>query len=276
MILPHLFFHIHTCNGRSGKAPAAYSRHISRTLQHHMLALVTEGKGVLQVGDHRHPAKVGMLFYIAPGVPHILERDHEDPALFLTVHFSYARVSLQEGKWDISDETPALSLQPVQVVKEYYPVEDTFGKLIDCWNTKLPGYEFMAKTLLQQLIITLYQDERKQTPNFAASQKVEKMIHFMHQNSQQKITLKELSGQVDLSPAYLSRMFKETTGYSPIEYFNKIKMDKAKELLIEGNRKVKEVAQALGYSDEFYFSRLFKRMEGISPSEYSSKKVHGL
>jgi len=69
---------------------------------------------------------------------------------------------------------------------------------------------------------------------------------------------------------------KDTTDYTVIEFFNKLKVDKAKEMLIEGDKKVKEVAHALGYTDEFYFSRLFKRVEGVSPSEYYSKNIHGI
>jgi AraC-type DNA-binding domain-containing proteins len=53
-----------------------------------------------------------------------------------------------------------------------------------------------------------------------------------------------------------------------------LKIDKAKELLIEGNKKVKEVAYELGYTNEFYFSRIFKRIEGLSPSEFYSKNVY--
>jgi YesN/AraC family two-component response regulator len=130
--------------------------------------------------------------------------------------------------------------------------------------------------LFQQLIIAISQNRKKQNQNYATSLKVEKIIQYMHQNINNKVTLTELSEMVHLSPFYLSKSFKETTGYSVIEYFNKIKIDKAKELMIEGNKKVKEVAQALGFTDEFYFSRMFKRIEGISPSEYSSKNVHGV
>ncbi|MNH45884.1 HTH-type transcriptional activator Btr [compost metagenome] len=71
----------------------------------------------------------------------------------------------------------------------------------------------------------------------------------------------------------MSRAFKEITGYTVIEFFNKLKMDKAKALLLEGDMKIKDVAQTLGYSDEFYFSRLFKKTEGLSPSEFQSKNV---
>ena len=85
----------------------------------------------------------------------------------------------------------------------------------------------------------------------------------------------DLSKLVQLSSAYLSRIFKQTTGYSVIEFFNKIKVDKAKELIIDGDKKIKEVAQMLGFADEFYVSRIFKKVEGISPMEFYNKNVHG-
>jgi AraC family transcriptional regulator, transcriptional activator for feuABC-ybbA operon len=51
-------------------------------------------------------------------------------------------------------------------------------------------------------------------------------------------------------------------------------LDKAKEFIIDGNKKVKEVAGAIGFIDEFYFSRLFKKIEGVSPSKFYSKNVY--
>ncbi|HEX2927529.1 MAG TPA: helix-turn-helix transcriptional regulator, partial [Ruminiclostridium sp.] len=117
---------------------------------------------------------------------------------------------------------------------------------------------------------------RKQTRNYSTSLKVEKVIQHMYENMCSKITITELSEMVNLSPAYLSKAFRETTEYSVIEYFNKIKIDKAKELLIEGDKKVKQVAESVGFKDEFYFSRIFKKIEGVSPSEYCNRFVHGV
>ena len=185
-------------------------------------------------------------------------------------------VSFNDSKWDIRNETEMLPLHPVQELKDYYHIDDIFKKLVDSWNAKLPGYEFITKTLLQQLLIAIFQNIKKQNQNYSTSLKVEKIIEYMHQNINNRVTLTELSEMVQLSSTYLSRAFKETTGYSVIEFFNKIKIDKAKELIIEGDKKVKEVAQALGFTDEFYFSRIFKKIEGISPSEYYSKNVHGV
>jgi YesN/AraC family two-component response regulator len=169
-----------------------------------------------------------------------------------------------------------LPLNSLQQLKDYYYIEDTFKKMVETWQAKLPGYEFAAKTLLQQLLLAIVQNIRKQNQNYATSTKVERVIQYIHQNSNHKVTLAELAAMVQLSPTYLSRVFKDITGYSLTEFLNRIKVDKAKELMSEGNMKVKEVAEAVGFNDEFYFSRIFKRIEGISPSEYYSKIVHGL
>jgi YesN/AraC family two-component response regulator len=146
---------------------------------------------------------------------------------------------------------------------------------LDTWDNKEPSYEFIAGTLFRQLLIWISQNNKKQSKNYVISLKIERIIEYMRQNINRKITLEELSGLVGLSTYYLSRTFKDTTGYPIITYFNKMKIDKAKELLIEGDKKVKEVAYELGYTNEFYFSRIFKKIEGLSPSEFYSKNVYG-
>ncbi|HWI47408.1 MAG TPA: AraC family transcriptional regulator [Rummeliibacillus sp.] len=276
MIFSKLYFHIHYCNFRKSNVPGKKSKKVTRTLQHHELAFFTEGKGSFTINGKRYPIKGGMLIYICPNVQHFFEIDDEEPVDIQTIHFSYASINFNDSKWDIQNNTDMLPLQFVQVLKDYYQISDLFKKLVDSWNSKLPGYEFITKTLLQQLFIAIYQNIKKQNKNYSTSLKVEKVIHYMHQNVNTKVTLTDLAEVVQLSSTYLSRIFKDTTGYSVIGYFNKIKMDKAKELMIEGNHKVKEVAQALGFTDEFYFSRIFKKMEGVSPSEFNSKNVHGV
>lgn len=274
----NIFFHIHYCNSRQLNESGRYSSKINktRTIQHHELAFFTGGKGYIVTEKRRYPVKKGMLFYICPGVPHSIELDSGEPIGFFSVHFSYAQISFNDNQWAVGNKAKAISLPPAQELKDYYPIEELFKKLVDSWNEKLPGYEFITRTLLQQLFIAIYQNIRKQNQNYSISLKIETIIQYMHQHVHDKITLPELSERVHVSPFYLSRTFKEATGYSVIGYFNKMKMDKAKELLIEGDKKVKEIAQELGFTDEFYFSRMFKKTEGVSPSEFYSKNVHGV
>ncbi len=274
MNIHKLFFYIHYCNCRKFNEPARYPSKIARTIQHHELFFVTGGKGRIIIGKKSYQVKEGMLFYICPDVPHSIEIDLEEPIRFLSVHFSYVRVNFNDNKWDIENVAEVLPLHPGQELQDYYHIEDIFKKAVYSWNAKQPGYEFITKTLLQQLLIAIYQNITKQSRNYSTTLKMEKIIQYLHQNINTRVILTELSELVQLSSTYLSRAFKETTGYSVIEFFNKIKIDKAKELIIEGNKRVKEVAQALGFTDEFYFSRIFKRIEGISPSEYYSRNVH--
>ncbi|MFF2014607.1 AraC family transcriptional regulator [Paenibacillus sp. NPDC058177] len=274
MKINNLFFHIHYCNSRKGNEPNRTFRKKTRTLNHHELILVTGGNGQIKIGKKEFQIKEGMLFYIGSGVLQTIVLDADDPFCFMSVHFSYAHVGFDEDIWTIGDAKSMLPLQKGQHLQDYYQIEDAFKKLVESWNAKLPRYEFMTKTLFQQLLINIYQSTGKHHQNYATSLKVEKIITFMHQNINSRVTLGQLSDLVQLSPTYLSRTFKEITGYSIIEFFNKLKIDKAKEMILEGDRKIREVAQCLGFTDEFYFSRIFKKLEGISPSEYYSKNVH--
>jgi len=275
MYLKDYFFYIHYCNGRKLKDPSGPRRRITRTLQHHELILATGGSGSIIIDGRKYQVQPGMLFYIAPGVQHTFELSGEDLPYVMTVHFSYGFVTLTDGCLAISNEAPILTIPSGQQLKDCYQVEELFKRLVDTWHAKGLGYEFMTKTLLQQLLIAIWQNIRKQDQIDATSLKIEKFIAYMQQNLSKKITLHELSDRVQWSPTYLSRIFKGITGYAVIEYFNKMKMDQAKEYMLGGDMKIKEVAQAVGYTDEFYFSRMFKRIEGMSPSEFYSKNVHG-
>lgn len=274
MNINNLLFHIHYCKSRKSNDFKNRPKKITRTIQHHEFLFVIEGSGSITINEKSYQIKKGMLFYITPNVLHSIEIDAQEPICFYSVHFSYAYASFSDSKWAIKDGTEMLPLQFAQELRDFYQVDDIFKKLVESWNAKQPGYEFVTKTLLQQLLIAIFQNTIKQNQNYSTSLKVEKIIEYMHQNINKKITLIELSDMVKLSPTYLSRIFKDITGYSVIEFFNKIKIDKAKELLIDGNKKIKEVAQAIGFTDEFYFSRVFKKIEGISPTEFYSKNVH--
>ncbi|QLY80541.1 AraC family transcriptional regulator [Clostridium intestinale] len=274
MKFKNIFFHIHYCNGRRLISEGRYTKRITRTLQHHELVFVTGGKGTIEIENKKYEIKKGILFYICPGVLHFLEADSNEPICFLSVHFSYTNIDLKDGNWNIDESMKRLPISTVLELKDYYNVEDMFQKLLDSWNGKLPGYEFVTRTLFQQLLIAIYENIKGQNRNYSNSIKVEKVIKYMHEHIDKKVTLAELSEVVQLSSFYLTKIFKGATGYSVIEYFNKMKIDKAKELFIEGNKKVKEVANTLGFTDEFYFSRMFKKLEGISPSEYYNKNIH--
>lgn len=75
---------------------------------------------------------------------------------------------------------------------------------------------------------------------------------------------------MSFSPNYLSQLFGKynDTGFN--EYVNSCKIGESKKLLAEGNYKVYEIAETLGFESAFYFSKVFKKIEGVSPTEYQN------
>ena len=76
-----------------------------------------------------------------------------------------------------------------------------------------------------------------------------------------------------LSPSYLSTLFARYSEYGFNDYVNRTKIDVSKDLLVERQLKIYEIAEYLGFKNAFYFNRVFKKMEGISPSEYALREM---
>ena len=100
------------------------------------------------------------------------------------------------------------------------------------------------------------------------SKKVSAMVNYIQENLVEKLTLREIADCVELSEIHTSRLFKKEMGVHLTEYINTIRMEKAKELLISTNMKIKDVAMEVGITDQLYFSKVFKKHTGFSPREY--------
>ena len=85
------------------------------------------------------------------------------------------------------------------------------------------------------------------------------------------ISLDDVSREVNISPYYFSKLFKEESGENFIEYLTRTRIEKAKELLREGNLSIKEISSLVGYADPNYFSRLFKKQTEMTPREYRER-----
>lgn len=92
---------------------------------------------------------------------------------------------------------------------------------------------------------------------------------FIQENyNKEDISLHSVSANVNVSPNHFSMVFKQETGETFIEYLTKIRMEKAKELLLCTSMKTSEIGFEVGYRDPHYFSYIFKKVQGMSPKEY--------
>lgn len=99
---------------------------------------------------------------------------------------------------------------------------------------------------------------------------IDQSITFMNEKYAEELTRESLSAVAGMSLWHYSHQFKHWVGKSPIDYLNSIRINKAKEQLLQSGMRVKEVASQVGFEDEFYFSRKFKKAAGISPKEYAA------
>lgn len=102
---------------------------------------------------------------------------------------------------------------------------------------------------------------------------ISKAKAYISSHFNRDISLDDVSREVDISPYYFSKIFKEETGENFIEYLTGIRMEKAKELLQNTELSMKEICSQVGYSDPNYFSRSFKKNIGVTPTEFKEGKT---
>ena len=100
------------------------------------------------------------------------------------------------------------------------------------------------------------------------------IIKYIENNYQRDISLNEIAEHFHLSPAYFSRYFKQITGSTLIDYINSQRIEKAKALMLDRTKPIREVSQEVGFNNYKTFSRAFKKYTGASPEAYKSNKLY--
>ena len=93
-------------------------------------------------------------------------------------------------------------------------------------------------------------------------------VKYIRRNYCDQVSLQEVSDNIGVSHAHLSRLFKEEMGQGFSDYVNSFRLGKAKELLTESSMSLSEIAQSVGYSNQQYFTRVFKNQTGMTPGQF--------
>ncbi|WP_223110767.1 helix-turn-helix domain-containing protein [Paenibacillus sinensis] len=94
----------------------------------------------------------------------------------------------------------------------------------------------------------------------------------LEEHPEEPLSTEKLAEAAGLSPRHFTELFKQSYGKSPLEYITRVRLEKAKKLMLSSGRRLKDIAHEVGYEDEFYFSRVFKKEYGFSPSHYISRR----
>jgi YesN/AraC family two-component response regulator len=129
-----------------------------------------------------------------------------------------------------------------------------------------PNIRFANMCLYRFLCFFLFPNKTFQVEEKAGP--LERSILYMKSNIDKKLTADDIATHIQYSPSHFTARFKQKTGMAPIDYFIKLKIQYACQLLSQNGIKIKEVAGKIGYDDPYYFSRLFKKVTGKSPKHY--------
>ncbi|MEG0641996.1 MAG: AraC family transcriptional regulator, partial [Clostridium sp.] len=95
---------------------------------------------------------------------------------------------------------------------------------------------------------------------------IAQIINNVNERYYEELSLKTLANQYNINSSYLGQVFAKELGVSFSEYLNSTKNIKAKELILNTNMKINDIAKAVGYPDTSYFYRKFKKYYGVCPS----------
>lgn len=112
-------------------------------------------------------------------------------------------------------------------------------------------------------------DDRREKP---VPEVITEIMRIIQQHYSDNLTIADIASQVYLAKTYICLLFKQETGETINEYITRVRMEKAKELLEETDRKLAEICSAIGYAEPSYFTKQFRKYTGMNPSDY--RDVH--
>lgn len=126
---------------------------------------------------------------------------------------------------------------------------------------------FRAQPLFLELIYWVMTHIR-QDPKSDSRAAMDRTKSYIEAHFRESMTIEQLARMAEISPKYYVSLFKKTYGKTAIDYLTEVRVNMAKQLMLQTDVRLKDVAYQVGYNDEFYFSRMFKKEVGVSPTVY--------
>ncbi|RTE11477.1 response regulator transcription factor [Paenibacillus whitsoniae] len=211
-----------------------------------------------------------------------MERTHRHREYFLQIHaFTHKLDTLEQaGAWrELSELIKSiLTIKTALANEKLGMLRILSDKLADQMRLKGESQEWGALALNVQdkeavlkyfygLLETWFRNVEK-SPDSNKQLIIKRVQEYVHKNYMNDITLSQIAEVADLSVSRFCVIFKQQHHDSFVNYVNQVRIDKAKELLLETDLKIYEVADMVGFSTLPYFNRLFKSVTGQSPNEY--------
>lgn len=230
---------------------------------------VAGGKAVLSIGDQNFELAEGTVMLLPAGADAALMADSLPPlhAYKLSIGISEQTISQYSGSMIRGSEL--IDGKNVRILQNEPGIVAMLEELYLCRSPAYEARHVQNQMVFYRIIFELL-SRTGRVPSDNGQPSMERSIAYMENHFKDKITREQLAAMAGVSSSHYSILFKRLTGFSPQEYLSRLRVHRAVELLIGGSGTLREIAQKVGYKDEFYLSRRFKRQTGISPTAYHS------
>lgn len=232
-----------------------------------ILIYCEKGKGWIECRGERFNLSANQVFIIPQNEAHTYGSNVQDPWSIYWIHFKGTNIGMFNsiiGK-PMSVKDSANSRHQ----DRFLLFEEIFRNLEMGYNPE--NLEHISFCLMYFLASIKYLPQYREIKNVKVDDVIQKSILFMKENLENRITLEDIANAVGYSASHLTTLFTKKTSYSPIVYYNQLRIQKACSYLQFTELKIKEVAFKLGYFDPFHFSKAFLKEMEITPKEYRKR-----
>lgn len=248
----------------------AYGHGIKRDIHtDHLILFCIDGQGTVEANGVKYRLSQNQIVFLPKHTSHTYKADNNKP---WSIYWAHIDGHLFDEFMDIIGVTVdnlMISLTSPQAVTA------EFVSLID---SRYLGYQlnrfFVASNILKKILSLI--SLQKPIVNITAERHFnEHSINaYLEENIETLLTLDDMADYFGLSKFYFAKKFQQLMLKSPIKYFLEMKVQYACKLLDSTNMNIKNIANTVGYEDQYYFSRLFKSTMGLSPTQYRDS-IHG-
>jgi AraC-like DNA-binding protein len=238
--------------------------------EEHILIFCRQGQGWFELQGNRHLLKAGQALVIPRHTPHAYGASPQSPWTIHWMHFlgeeaTYYLTLLQP-------EHPLLNVDPGLTAKVEWLFADASEALSNGFS---PASLICAAQAARHILSLLFFSNRAFVPGAADARQygLETVIQFMKEHVNEALPLPAMAARAGISVTHFSRLFRQQTGFSPMDYFIHLKIQRACRYLTLSQLSIKEISAQIGYEDPYYFSRIFRKVMGLPPAEYRKVKL---
>lgn len=236
---------------------------------------VVSGRSLFVINGQEFEAKKEDLVIINPGTVHTHKPIHGKESTIFNLGIENLNIKGYPPNY-----VPIFS-SIVPIRRYQHEIYNCYHEIITAQEKKDVAWDLLTQVQSQQFLVWVLKELSPQRSGniedyfqlkmYDKNTIAQTITNYFQENYMKKISVEEIARYTYLSTTYVTKIYKEITGDTPINYLIRLRMDKAREILSEGHFSVQEVAKQVGYDDPYYFSKLFKKRYGCSPSEYKKK-----